>query len=255
MGEDMSAVKWTGEGFKLVGRILTSEVVEDWINQEGGDFFNDTLKKINWKWWFRDLRVKREIQRMLPGFEGTGDAFRIALSNELDSLPRLLSIVAGWLVEHGPPELVDKYANDWVAAVPRKFILEQYQGDIIRKLGDAAALRSFPGLASRLLTSTATEAEKEFSKAMQRKPVLALREGLKSHLVLGVSPDTEWWRREIKGHYYVGFDYIGKSLDTSGNIVAVSKELDQLKEKLHDQIGRMKTNTMDVILAKLDAIQ
>lgn len=247
----MGAVKWTGEGFKLVGRILTNEDFENWLKQEGAELLKKQLEKIAMPWLFGTRRAKSTMERTLPGFEGASDTFRTALSHELESLPRLLGRTADVLRTNGPKELVEEKNYDWVVAVPRRVIRKVYQDRIIAELGDAAALSSFPGLARRLLISRAEEAEDEFFKGMQRKAVLA--EG--RSIVLGTSFDTQWWQNEIKGHYYVGHDYVGLSLDGERNIAEVAKELAPMKERLHDRIGRMTTNTMKAALASLDTLQ
>lgn len=248
----MGVVRWTGEAFKLVGRILTNEDFEKWLEAEGQDFFKKRLEPMSMKWLFGSSRTKRNIKSEVLELEWTGEAFRGSLLKELNSLPTRISEAATILKNGGSKELVEEETLDLVIAIPRKVIIKRYQSSVVGAFENAAALRNFPSLAKRMLLQRTEEAENEFFSGMRKKGQFISDPW--RDVILEIDFDTEWWRADIRGHYYVARSFTDTKLTNKANLARFLEKFNPMKDRLKDRIGRMDIKSMDEVLAKLDAI-
>lgn len=233
----MSAIKWTGKAFTLAGRILTNEAFEEWLKAEGQQILEKKLQEIGFGILMGRTRARWKLQGEIRGLDELGEAFRTALVTRLDTLPRHIGESAEAFNTEEFRQLVEVRTLDWVAAVPRRIVIQKYRKFIKEELANAAALQSYPGLSDTMLTSRADEAEQTFFDSLKRTELYVTDPS--REVVLNVDSQTNWGN-QVHGHYYVARSFVGmKGLNDRKNLKAFVENFELLKKRLIDRIGSM----------------
>jgi len=201
----MGAIRWTGKAFKLVGRILTAEDLEEWMEKEGKSFVEERIASTTHKWFRGKSRAVKSIKNEVIDLTKKSDAFKAALNNSLESLPLVIANVSGKFQKNAPEHLFRKSTLDWILSLPRVVVREAYRQKLIDELSDVAELRGYPGLAPVVLGNRANEAETVFfKKILKKKEYLCDPDGF---VLVGGDQKYQWLPDRELGHYYLIYDY------------------------------------------------
>src|SRR5688572_33281217 len=86
----MGTLRWTGKAFQFVGKILTAEEFEEWVEAEGKAMLETQFAKLAFKRIGGRARAKKKLRQDLENELERTPALRAALSRELDELPGIV---------------------------------------------------------------------------------------------------------------------------------------------------------------------
>ena len=237
----MGAIKWTGKAFKLVGRILTAEDLEEWMENEGKAFLEDRIASTSHKWFRGKARAVKGIENEVIDLTKKSDAFKEALNNSLERLPLVIARTGDKFQGNAPVHLFEKSNMDWILALPRVVVRMAYRQIIIDELSDVAELSEYPGLASVVLGHRADEAESAFfKKNLKNKEYLCDPDG---YVLVGGDGKYQWLPDEESGHYYLVYDFTGlPDLGRRDGRLSFHRLFSKLIREFPSKIGGMKKN-------------
>ena len=90
----MGMLKWTGEGFKLLGKLLTNETVEEWLQSQGKEIAEHILEDMTAKWFFGNARARRHARKAVLSAVNSSKPLRMALNDSLNKLPSVIGELA-----------------------------------------------------------------------------------------------------------------------------------------------------------------
>jgi hypothetical protein len=251
----MSALRWTGKGLQLLGRILAAEEFEKWVTAEGEKVITAMIEKETLKQFGGRARAKRQLWKDAETALNS-ETFRSALKAEIEVLPSTLAGLARSLKKDGPkslwlsPKSFSLY-DELVIAVPRTLVRHIYSSGLIEALKDSAELSRFMGFPTIYLQERAYESEDSFFALVEKERGYVCGNGV----ILGVDRNFSWRLGGMRGHYYfaVGVhgdlskgserkNFVAKmqplQLQLTTSLGAITaKELDAVAQQLRDQWG------------------
>ena len=247
----MGMVKWTGEGFKLLGNLLTNETVEGWLQSQGKELAERILKDMTAKWFFGHMRARRQVKRTVLSEVNSSKPLRMALNDTINKLPSVIRGLALTVEKMGIEELILKVSTfRKLIVVPRALVLNGFTLTLLEDFSDAAELKRFQALPDHFLRKQATEAEQVFCDQLlgDGAGVLVGKKGI----ILAADDQFDWHLRNIPGHYYYAYD---DSYSTELTKRSERKEfLSDLKHALDEkmvQLGKLTTTEIDGISGRL----
>ena len=160
----MGMVKWTGEGFKLLGKILTNEIVEEVLE----DFGKEITEKVKAGWFFGDRRRRWKMKKAMFVGVNSSKPLRMALNESLNKLPKIIRSLAHTISKKRIDILTKKTTFQKLIVVPRALVINDFTLTLLEDLADAAELKRFHGLPKHFLTKQAIQAEETFCDQFAR---------------------------------------------------------------------------------------
>jgi hypothetical protein len=204
----MGALRWTGKAFQFVGKILTAEEFEAWVEAEGKDLLRNQIEKLAFKGVAGRARAKRALRKeVIRGLEQS-TTLRTALTQALDALPGIVLHDAKFMRDkkaktfHAMPEW-----NKYVVAVPRVLPRNDLRHAVIGALKQSAELARFSGLPEIFLERKADAAEAAFFDGVRSHDPIVIAGG--SAMILAVDANFDWKVGLPRGHYYVAVSTTG----------------------------------------------
>jgi hypothetical protein len=201
----VGAVRWIGEGFKLVGGILTADVFNEWLETQGKQALDQYAQDLSLRWFRKDARARKRARASMET-EMSSEPFTAALTRELDRLPVLIEKISSRL------DRVDLLSGKFstfqrLAVVPRQLVVDGYVRNVTAVLADSAELRKFAGAPDIFLRRQAQTAEVEFFN--QPPPIVLTSKAV----VAKADTKMRWNPAALLGHYYVVTDISSVRVD------------------------------------------
>ncbi|MFQ5511099.1 MAG: hypothetical protein ACE5EO_04555 [Candidatus Krumholzibacteriia bacterium] len=222
----MATLKWTGQEFKVVKQLMTTDVFREWVGCDGQTVLEDVLGKTRARWFFGKQRAKRKILDDARNALKPGARFAAVLKKRLDDLPDVIRKCGIGIKKKGHRDLFSIDTTMALVAIPRGVARNEFALYLIDNLAAASSLARFRGLARRVLGEVAREAEQLFYEKIKKGAQFVHPEA--KAVVLGVEPEFGWRLNGIDGHYYCGYS------TRNGKDLAQKKELRQFKSEIEE---------------------
>lgn len=248
----MAMIRWTGKGLKILGEILDSDSVENWMKNQGKKSLEDKLKSIPSKWFAGQARAERGLRKDIEESLGGSGAFRAALKATLEKLPTVLLVIANEIVKANVSDLMisDNLQRNYIVACPRGLVTHLYTQHVLACLKDAAGLQEYTGLREVLLTRAAvTSEESYFSSKGGGSPSLGQRGE-----TLDTDEDYPWNIGRRNGHYYVGLTGISRGLGDKPTMKEFRAFCSDNLEQIKVQIGKLTSKEIEGLRNELSRI-
>ena len=246
----MGMIKWTNEGFKHIGTLLTNETVEEWFQSHGKELAEGVFGKMAMKWFFGRSRARRQAIREVLTEINASKSLRMAINDSLNKLPKIVHGLARTIDKKHIDVLTKRGTLQKLVIVPRALVINDFTVTILEDLADAAELKRFHGLPEHFLRKQATLAEQVFRNRISknRTPMVVAN----NQIILGVDNQFDWHLNNIPGHYYFGHDYscladLGIDSDGKALMAALRPWLD---DKMV-QLGKLTNAEIDEIAGGL----
>jgi hypothetical protein len=216
----MAMVKWTDEGFKLIGRLLSNETVEEWFQSHGKELAESAYESIAMKWFFGRSRARKQAIREVLTEINASKPLRMALNESLNKLPKIVQRLARILDKKRIDVLTKRDRFRQLVIVPRALVIDNFAVTLLDDLADAAELKRFHALLEHFIQKQATLAEQAFRNHISKKhtPIVVVN----SQVILGVDNQFNWNLKDTPGHYYYGYDYsclADLAVDSDGKVL------------------------------------
>lgn len=202
----MGMVKWTGEGFKLLGKLLTNETVEEWLQSQGKEIAKHILEDMTAKWFFGNARARRHARKAVLSAVNSSKPLRMALNDSLNKLPSVIGELALTVENKRITVLTKTSIFRTLIVVPRVLVVNDFTLTLLKDLANAAELKRFQALSDHFLGNQASQAERAFCDKLLRDGEWALVG--KKGIILGADDQFDWHLKYIPGHYYYGYNDI-----------------------------------------------
>jgi hypothetical protein len=245
----MGVIRWAGKGLELIGRILTMEDVEAWLENEGKGLVKKRLEALAVKWLFGKRRAKSKAFSDISENVNSSEPLRLALKRSLEKLPPLIGALADHIKTKGPKQLLESNFPLGVVVVPRALVQNEYELILLTDLAEAAELSRFSGLPQLFLKDEAKKSEFAFFEMMKRGEIYTLPD--RKTVLLDVDPDFDWHLTRSKGHYYCGHsDRFNVDLTHRGERKEFLEEIQTLLNQRKTKIGYFTPEEIETIAAE-----
>lgn len=227
----MSLLKWTGKGLQFVGRIISSEAFEDWLEAEGSGYLEAKLEEKTIGRFRKETKAKNQL---LDDVESSisSEPLKLALLSRLVELPFKIESAAKE-IKSSLPALSYEKSLSWIAAVPRYYVRRIYSEYILGELEAADELSKFTGFPSIYLRDLARDSESGFFERINKGNEVWCESGV----ILGVDPNYDWHLGFLEGHYYYASYGIATALDNRSAKNELKKDANSILPDFKIKLG------------------
>ena len=241
----MPTIKWTGKEFKVTKQLLTNDLFNEWLLEDGRVVLEDTLRGVPLRWFFGKYRAKRRLRRAARATLKPKAAFAVTLKRQLDQFPELIRKVGIRIRKRGHKDLYSANGEMALVTIPRAVIRNEFAVFLTDKLAIAGTLQEFRGLARRVLKDVAGQAEELFFLKTNKGAQFVHPNG--RSLVLDADADYSWQLGE-DGHYYCA--YAGKEghdLNQRGDLRKFKKAMEEILYGQRIHLRRLRRDDVTAI--------
>lgn len=183
---------------------------QHWIDAEGKRELRQMLQNTRYRWWFGNRRARRALYRRARQTFHPGGTFAGTTKKHLDRLPTVIRVSALAIHRAGHRSLSTYDAKTAISVVPRGLVRSEFKRLLTQELSGSPMVRDFGGLAERVVSMLALEAEATLFEFIARGRGRQLVDASGRGVILDVDRDFRWRLDSVDGHYYYAC-----SLDTS----------------------------------------
>lgn len=199
----MPMLKWKRTEFAVTGDIMTRSMFDTWVDQDGRAALRDAVRRTPNRWFFGQMRARGLLNKEARNVFGPRSTFAGMLKKQLDQLPLRVRGCAIIIRRSGYQPLNTVDGNRGLCVVPRGVLQNDFKVQLLRDLVDLAQVRSFTGLAERVVTAAAGEAEAILFDFLAKGNPLVDSSG--RGLIIGVDREFRWKINGADGHYYYAY--------------------------------------------------
>jgi hypothetical protein len=241
----MGMVKWTGEGFKLIGEILTNETVEEWLKEHGKELILNLFQKMTAKWMFGHMRAGRQAKKFILHEVNGSALLRMSLNDSLNKLPNIIQRLALHIIK-AKIDVLTKEGRLWkqLVIVPRAIVLNDFRITLIEDLGQASELKRFEAFPEIFLRRQAEQAEQTFLDTFKKNnnSVVVSNSGI----ILLADHQFDWHLGNIWGHYYFGYtDSLSEDLTQKKERKEFIKDIQPTIDAKMIELGKLTAEEID----------
>lgn len=196
-------LKWKRNEFGVTGNIMTRNMFETWVDEDGRAALRDAVKRTPNRWFFGDRRARYRLYREAQTTFAPRGSFAGLLKKQLDQLPLLVRGCAIVIRRSGYQPLNTVDGNRGLCVVPRGVLQKDFKVQLLRELVALPQVRAFRGLTERVLTAAAGEAEAVLFDFLAKGNPLVDSTG--RGLIIDVDRDFRWKLNGADGHYYYAY--------------------------------------------------
>ena len=234
--ESLATVSWNKGQFRIARQPVSEAMFDQWMESEGRSVLRETLRNTPVRWFFGNVRAQRALRRSVRRAFRPRGTFCAATVKHLNRLPLLIRSGAVKIQKAGHRELCTFDATAAIVVVPRGVVRNDVKAALVRELTAMSQVRAFNGLAERVLSSVAVEAETVFFNYVVKGGQLVDETG--RGVVLGADADFRWNVGGTNGHYYYAAS-LEEGVDLSGTRER-RRFLSDIRELFHGQAVHLK---------------
>lgn len=199
----MPMLKWKRTEFVVVGEILTRNMYDVWVDEDGRAALRDAVRRTPNRWFFGNRRARGLLHKEAKIAFGPRGTFAGMMKKQLDQLPVLVRGCAIVIRRRGYQPLNTVDGNRGLCVVPRGVLLNDFKAQLTRDLIDLPQVRAFQGLTERVIRAAAVEAEAILFDFLDKNNTLVDATG--RGVIVGVDRDFRWKINGVDGHYYYAY--------------------------------------------------
>lgn len=199
----MAMLKWKRNEFRITRSLMTRNMFETWVDEDGRAALRDLVRRTPNRWFFGELRARRRLHKEAKAAFAQGGTFAGMLKKQLDQLPLLVRGCAIVIRRSGYQPLNTIDGNRGLCVVPRGVLQRSCKVQLMRELTALPQVRPFRGLTERVLTAAAAEAEAVLFDFLAKGNTLVDATG--RGLIIDVDRDFRWRLDGVDGHYYYAY--------------------------------------------------
>jgi hypothetical protein len=247
----MGVLKWTGETFNIVGRVLTAEDVERWLENGGRGYLEAGEKDLKASWFRGKPRVRDKVLAATGDATGSNGALASALRDCLNRIPGVISNRVDQITKKGDSALFKRNAVGVAVVVPRALVQDRYVRFVCSELGAAASMTEYVGLSEVFLRKRALEAESQFFHSLVKKPPFVLPS--KRGLIHSVDSDFDWRTWDTHGHYYIAYGTADKpDLTKRGKRKEFISKIEPALNHIQVSLGKLSEEQLRSVVSSLE---
>ncbi len=234
--ESLAIVSWNKGQFRIARQPVSAVMFDQWLQGEGRSVLRETLRNTPVRWFFGNARAQRALRRNVRRAFRPRGTFCTATVKHLNRLPLLIRSGAVKIQKAGHRELCTFDTTAAIVVVPRGVVRSDVKSALVKELTAMSQIRAFNGLAERVLSSVAVEAETVFFNYVVKGGQLVDETG--RGVVLGADADFRWNIGGTNGHYYYAAS-LEEGVDLSGSRER-RRFLSDIRELFHGQAVHLK---------------
>jgi hypothetical protein len=227
----MPVLKLKQGRYQVASQVVDNNTFTAWAESDGRGALVERYRKLKAAWFFGRYRARRQLIREARAVLAPGTTLAVVIEHELDKLPEFIRRIGHAIRRRGIRDLFTTDRTYTVVVIPRGLVQHDFTVSLLREVTNTRELEAFPGLAKRVLSRLALDAEELMFQEIDKGRPYPDESG--KGLVIGVDAEFRWQLNDVNGHYLYG--YTVDEDEVLSDRRSLRRFRNKLKELIHGQ--------------------